>query len=58
LKNKKALDNISNSQLGHIQMDYRICCAMANFNMVICIPDGKNSENSKKNKKKMLKVRK
>jgi hypothetical protein len=56
LKNKKALDNISNSQLGHIQMDYRICCAMANFNMVIFIPDGKNSvEIAKRIRKRCLK---
>ncbi len=37
LKNKKALDNIQNSQAGHILVDYCICFAMANFTMVPCI---------------------
>jgi hypothetical protein len=41
LKNKKALDYIRNNQAGHILIDYRICCAMANFNNIPCIPDGK-----------------
>ena len=41
LKNKKALDYIRNTQAGHIQIDYRICCAMANFKMIPCVPDGK-----------------
>ena len=40
LKNKKALDNIRNSQAGHILIDYRICCAMSNFCMKPCNPDG------------------
>ena len=56
LKNKKALDNIRNSQAGHILVDYRICCAMANFTMVPCIPDGKHSiEIAKRIKKRCLK---
>ena len=32
-KVKEALDNIRNTVAGHIQIDYRICCAMWNFNM-------------------------
>ena len=40
MKNKKALDHIRNTQVGHIQIDYRICCAMINFNFKPCIPDG------------------
>ena len=43
MKNKKALDNIRNTQAGHIQIDYRICCAMLNFSMKPCIPDGIDS---------------
>ena len=43
LKNKKALDNIRNTQAGHILIDYRICCAMINFNMKPCVPDGKDT---------------
>ena len=31
LKNNYALDYIRNSQAGHIQIDYRIACAMLNF---------------------------
>ncbi len=31
LKNNYALDFIRNSQIGHIQIDYRIACAMSNF---------------------------
>ncbi|CAF1031356.1 unnamed protein product [Brachionus calyciflorus] len=31
LKNYKALDNIRNTEIGHIQIDYRIACAMLNF---------------------------
>ena len=44
LKNKKSLDNIRNSQAGHILIDYRICCAMCNFLMKPCIPDGDQSK--------------
>jgi hypothetical protein len=40
LKNKKSLDNIRNSQAGHILIDYRICCALSNFSMKLCNPDG------------------
>ena len=43
LKNKKSLDNIRNSQAGHILIDYRICCAMSNFSMNLCNPDGKDA---------------
>ena len=41
MKNKKALDYIRYTQAGHIQIDYRICCAMANFKLIPCVPDGK-----------------
>ncbi len=44
LKNKKSLDNIRNSQAGHILIDFRICCDMFNFSMKPCIPDGKASK--------------
>ena len=43
LKKNKSLDNISNTQAGHIQIDYRIACAMLNFTHQPCSPDGKNS---------------
>ncbi len=43
LKNHKSLDNIRNTQAGHIQIDYRIACAMLNFTHYPCSPDGKNS---------------
>lgn len=43
LKNFKALDNIRNNQAGHIQIDYRIACAMLNFTHKPCCPDGKNA---------------
>jgi hypothetical protein len=43
LKNKKALDNNRNSKAGHILIDYRICCAMSNFSMKLCNPDGEAS---------------
>jgi len=43
LKNYKSLDNIRNTQAGHIQIDYRIACAMSNFTHYPCSPDGKNS---------------
>ncbi len=40
----KALDNIRNTQVGHIQIDYRIACAMINFTHKPCCPDGSNAE--------------
>ncbi len=56
IKNKKALDNVRNTQIGHIQVDYRICCAMANFTMIPCIPDGKLTiQIAKRIKKRCLK---
>jgi predicted oxidoreductase len=43
IKSFKALDNIRNTQVGHIMIDYRIACAMSNlFHKPIC-PDGNNS---------------
>ena len=56
LKNMKSLDNIRNTQAGHILIDYRICCAMLNFNLKPCIPDGKDTITiAKRIKKKSLK---
>ncbi len=56
LKNKKAVENIRNSQAGHILVEYRICCATANFNMIPCVPDGKHTnENATRIKKRCLK---
>ena len=43
LKNSQALDNIRNTQAGHIQIDYRNCCAMLNFNFKPCITDGEKA---------------
>ena len=40
IKNYKSLDNISNNEIGHIQIDYRIACAMINFTHVAECPDG------------------
>ncbi|CAF0856527.1 unnamed protein product [Brachionus calyciflorus] len=44
LKNNKALDNIRNTEAGHIMIDYRICCSMINFDLKPSCPDGKNAE--------------
>lgn len=38
--NKKALINVRNTQVGHIQTDYRIACAMLNFLHKPNCPDG------------------
>ena len=40
LKNHKKLDNIRNTEIGHVQIDYRIACAMDNFLHKHCCPDG------------------
>lgn len=42
IKNFKALDNIRNTQAGHIQIDYRIACAMLNFTHISTCPDKQN----------------
>ena len=42
LKNYKSLDNIRNSQVGHIQIDFRIACAIENFFHKACCPDQPN----------------
>ena len=52
MKNKKALDNIRNTEVGHIAIDYRICCGMWNFTMKPCIPDGSDSTQIAKSIKK------
>ena len=38
------MDNIRNSQAGHIQIDYRIACSMVNFTHKACCADGKNAQ--------------
>ncbi|RMZ94264.1 hypothetical protein BpHYR1_017795 [Brachionus plicatilis] len=43
LKNKKALDNIRNSEASHIVIDYRNCCAMINFDFKPSCSDGVNA---------------
>lgn len=43
MKNFKALDNIRNTEIGHIQIDYRIACAMINFLHKPCCPDGEKA---------------
>lgn len=43
LKNLQALENIRNTTTGHIQIDYRIACAMYNFDFKPECPDGENS---------------
>ena len=50
------MDNVRNTQVGHILIDYRICCAMLNFNMKPCIPDGNDSAQiAKRIRKRCLK---
>lgn len=36
IKNYRSLDNIRNTQAGHIQIDYRIACAMINYQHKPC----------------------
>jgi hypothetical protein len=40
----RSLDNVRNTILGHLQIDYRIACAMSNFSYKPCETDGVNSE--------------
>ncbi|CAF0948707.1 unnamed protein product [Brachionus calyciflorus] len=42
IKSCAALDHIRNTEIGYIQIDYRICCAMINFTHKPCCPDEKN----------------
>ena len=51
----KALNNIRNTIAGHIQIDYRICCAMINYTHKPCCPDDKNVFKIPKLLKKNLK---
>lgn len=64
----KALDNIRNSEAGHIMIDYRIACAMINYSVRPCNPDLPNplevarklrkaSENTRNKLKFLLKPR-
>ena len=39
MKNLKALENIRNTIVGHILIDYRIACAMCNYSHKACNPD-------------------
>lgn len=56
LKCKEALDNIRNTEVGHIQIDYRIMCAMWNFAMVPNFTEDKESfKIAKSIRKKCLK---
>ena len=57
LKNFKALDNIRNTQVGHIQIDYRIACAMLNFNHKPCSPDGQHVIKIAKKIKEMSRIK-
>ncbi len=43
LKNLKALDNVRNTEVGHIQIDYRIAAAMLNFTHKPILPDKNNA---------------
>jgi hypothetical protein len=52
LKHFKALDNVRNTEVGHIQIDYRIAAAMLNFSHKPITPDknsAKTIANSMKN---------
>lgn len=55
LKRLKALDNVRNSVINHIQKDYRNACAMINFFHKPCCPDGENSRSIAKRMKKKAK---
>ena len=44
LKNYQSLDNIRNTTAGHVQIDFRIACAMANFFHNPCCPDKDKAE--------------
>ena len=55
IKNHKALDNIRNTIVGHIQIDYRITCALYNFQHNPCNPDGINGKEVAKRMKKKFK---
>ncbi|CAF0991642.1 unnamed protein product [Brachionus calyciflorus] len=52
IKNFKALNNIRNTEAGHIPIDYRIACAMINFSHIPCNQDGENLNIAKRIKKK------
>jgi hypothetical protein len=40
----KALDNVRNTEVGHIQIDYRIAAAMLNFTHKPVLPDKNNAK--------------
>ncbi len=44
LKRHMALNNRRNTEVGHLQIDYRITCAMLNYLHKSCCADGINSE--------------
>ena len=58
LKKFRALDNIRNSEIGHIQIDYRIACAMLNFKHQPCCPDKENVAKISNKLKERMKIKK
>ena len=56
LKNCKALENIRNTVLGHIHIDYRIACAMSNFDHKPCNADGKDARKIAKKIRERAKI--
>ena len=58
LKNKRSLDNIRNTILGHIQIDYRIVCAMINYCHKPCNADGENASKISNRMKQKAKAHK
>ncbi len=51
----QSLDNVRNTILGHLQIDYRIACAMSNFTHKPCETDGVNSRKIASQMKKKAK---
>ena len=52
LKNMKSLENNRNTQARLILIGFRICCAMLNFNLKPCVPNGKDTVDIAKRIKK------
>ncbi|RNA04346.1 hypothetical protein BpHYR1_018885, partial [Brachionus plicatilis] len=44
IKKFRALENVRNTAIGHIQIDYRIASAMINFSHISCSPDGNHGK--------------
>jgi hypothetical protein len=47
---------VRNKEVGHIQIDYRIACAMYNYNHKPVVPDGKHAEEIANKIKKKLNI--